>query len=129
MFGALLSGAVLTETIFFWPGIGRYSTFAISSLDYASIMGFTLLVAIIYVFSEPLRGYTVCVSRSAHQVRVTIMAAVETVTITPMKRKGKIGQWLENNESRINDLRYSVKLFFKSPLAVLGLVIVLLFIS
>lgn len=52
MFGALLSGAVLTETIFFWPGIGRYSTYAISSLDYASIMGFTLLVAIIYVFSN-----------------------------------------------------------------------------
>lgn len=52
MFGALLSGAVLTETIFYWPGIGRYSTFAISSLDYASIMGFTLLVAVIYVFSN-----------------------------------------------------------------------------
>ncbi len=52
MFGGLLSGAVLTETIFYWPGIGRYSTRAISSLDYASIMGFTLLVAIIYVFSN-----------------------------------------------------------------------------
>jgi peptide/nickel transport system permease protein len=52
MFGGLLSGAVLTETIFYWPGIGRYSTFAISSLDYASIMGFTLLVAIIYVLSN-----------------------------------------------------------------------------
>ncbi len=52
MFGALLSGAVLTETIFYWPGIGRYSTYAISSLDYASIMGFTLLVAVIYVFSN-----------------------------------------------------------------------------
>lgn len=49
MFGGLLTGAVLTETIFYWPGIGRYSTYAISSLDYASIMGFTLLVAIIYV--------------------------------------------------------------------------------
>lgn len=59
---------------------------------------------------------------------MTIMAAVETVTITQMKRKGKIGQWLENNESRIHDLQYSVKLFFKSPLAVLGLIIVVLFI-
>lgn len=52
MFGGLLSGAVLTETIFYWPGIGKYSTFAISSLDYASIMGFTLLVAIIYVLTN-----------------------------------------------------------------------------
>lgn len=52
MFGSLLSGAVLTETIFFWPGIGRYSTSAISSLDYPSIMGVTLLIAIIYVLSN-----------------------------------------------------------------------------
>jgi peptide/nickel transport system permease protein len=52
MFGGLLSGAVLTETIFFWPGIGRYSTSAISSMDYASIMGTTLLIAVIYVLSN-----------------------------------------------------------------------------
>jgi peptide/nickel transport system permease protein len=52
MFGGLLSGAVLTETIFFWPGIGRYSTAAISSLDYPAIMGFTLIVAVIYVLSN-----------------------------------------------------------------------------
>jgi peptide/nickel transport system permease protein len=52
MFGSLLSGAVLTETIFFWPGIGRYSTSAIRSLDYASIMGTTLLIAIIYILSN-----------------------------------------------------------------------------
>jgi peptide/nickel transport system permease protein len=52
LFGGLLSGAVLTETIFFWPGVGRYSTSAISSLDYPSIMGVTLLIAIIYVLSN-----------------------------------------------------------------------------
>jgi len=52
LFGSLLSGAVLTETIFFWPGIGRYSTSAISSLDYPSIMGVTLMIAIIYVLSN-----------------------------------------------------------------------------
>ncbi len=52
MFGGLLSGAVLTETIFFWPGIGRYSTSAIAAIDYPSIMGFVLLVALIYVLSN-----------------------------------------------------------------------------
>lgn len=51
-FGGLLSGAVLTETIFMWPGIGRYSVRAISSTDFASIMGFTLLVVVIYVFTN-----------------------------------------------------------------------------
>jgi len=57
------------------------------------------------------------------------MAMAETVTITRPKQKGKIGKWLETNESRIHDLRYSARLFFKSPLAVLGLVIVVLFVT
>jgi peptide/nickel transport system permease protein len=48
-FGALLGGAVLTETIFNWPGLGRWSAQAISSLDTPSILGFVLLTAIIYV--------------------------------------------------------------------------------
>lgn len=48
-FGALLTGAVLTETIFMWPGIGRYSVRAISSNDFPSIMGFTMIVVLVYV--------------------------------------------------------------------------------
>jgi peptide/nickel transport system permease protein len=51
-FGALLAGAVLTESIFNWPGLGRWSAQAILSLDWNSIMGFTLLVAIIYVLGN-----------------------------------------------------------------------------
>jgi peptide/nickel transport system permease protein len=48
-FGGLLSGAVLTETVFAWPGVGRWSTQAILTADMGGIMGFTLLIAIIYV--------------------------------------------------------------------------------
>lgn len=51
-YGGLLSGAVLTETIFMWPGIGRYSVRAISSTDFPSIMGFTLLVVILFVLTN-----------------------------------------------------------------------------
>ncbi len=51
-FGALLSGAVMTETIFSWPGIGRFSVNAIAGTDFASIMGFAILVVIIYVLSN-----------------------------------------------------------------------------
>ncbi len=51
-FGGLLSGAVLTETIFSWPGLGRYSTQAILNSDFASIMGFTLLVVLAYVIAN-----------------------------------------------------------------------------
>jgi ABC-type dipeptide/oligopeptide/nickel transport system permease component len=48
-FGGLMTGAVLTETIFNWPGIGRWATRAILNSDMAAINGFTLLVAIIFV--------------------------------------------------------------------------------
>jgi peptide/nickel transport system permease protein len=51
-FGGLLGGAVLTETIFSWPGLGQWSTRAIVTNDPAAIMGFSLLVAIIYVLSN-----------------------------------------------------------------------------
>ncbi len=47
-FGSLLSGAVLTETIFSWPGLGRYATFSAMSLDFPAVMGVTLLAAVIY---------------------------------------------------------------------------------
>jgi ABC-type dipeptide/oligopeptide/nickel transport system permease component len=40
---------VLTETIFNWQGLGRWSTSAITSNDIAAIMGFTLLAAIVVV--------------------------------------------------------------------------------
>jgi len=47
-FGSLLSGAVLTETIFSWPGLGRYATASAISLDFPAVMGVTLLAAVIY---------------------------------------------------------------------------------
>src|SRR5690606_40268976 len=47
-FGSLLSGAVLTETIFNWPGLGRYATTSVTSLDFPAVMGVALAAAIIY---------------------------------------------------------------------------------
>jgi peptide/nickel transport system permease protein len=47
-FGSLLSGAVLTETIFAWPGLGRYATASAVSLDFPAVMGVTLVVAVVY---------------------------------------------------------------------------------
>ena len=49
MFGGLLAGATLTETIFAWPGLGKWATEAILTTDIATVMGFTLVVAVIYV--------------------------------------------------------------------------------
>jgi len=48
VFGSLLSGAVLTETIFGWPGLGRYATASVTSLDLPAVMGVTLVAAVVY---------------------------------------------------------------------------------
>lgn len=45
----LLTGAVMTETIFSWPGIGRYTFRSAAALDFPAIMGITLVVAITYL--------------------------------------------------------------------------------
>lgn len=47
--GLLLSGAVLTETVFAWPGIGLAVAQAISNRDFAVLQGGILLIAVIFV--------------------------------------------------------------------------------
>jgi ABC-type dipeptide/oligopeptide/nickel transport system permease component len=48
-FGALLAGAIVTETIFSWPGVGRLTISAISNRDYALVQGCILAVGLTYV--------------------------------------------------------------------------------
>jgi peptide/nickel transport system permease protein len=50
--GGLLAGAVLTETIFAWPGIGKWVYDAILARDYPIVQGGTLLIALLYVFAN-----------------------------------------------------------------------------
>ncbi|MBI3457662.1 MAG: ABC transporter permease [Candidatus Rokubacteria bacterium] len=47
--GSLLAGAILTETIFSWPGIGRWVYEAIESRDYAIVQWATLFIAVLVV--------------------------------------------------------------------------------
>ncbi|MBC7261926.1 MAG: ABC transporter permease, partial [Chloroflexi bacterium] len=49
-FAGLMTGAIMTETIFAWPGIGRYAVEAAVNLDYPAVLGTTLLIAVIYIF-------------------------------------------------------------------------------
>jgi ABC-type dipeptide/oligopeptide/nickel transport system permease component len=48
-FGAVLTGAVITETIFAWPGVGRLLVQSISFRDYPLVQGCILLIAVTYV--------------------------------------------------------------------------------
>jgi len=49
LYGNLLAGAVLTESIFAWPGLGRYVYRASTSQDFPAIMGVSMLIALIFV--------------------------------------------------------------------------------
>jgi peptide/nickel transport system permease protein len=48
-FGALLAGAIVTEKIFSWPGLGRLTVDAISNRDYALVQGCLLAIGLTYV--------------------------------------------------------------------------------
>jgi peptide/nickel transport system permease protein len=48
-FGDILAGTVLTETIFSWPGIGRYAYQSAVTLDFPAIMGVSLLIAAVFI--------------------------------------------------------------------------------
>lgn len=48
-FGSLLAGAIVTETIFSWPGLGRLTITSISNRDYAVVQGCTLVIGLTYL--------------------------------------------------------------------------------
>jgi peptide/nickel transport system permease protein len=49
-FSSLLAGAVLTETIFSWPGIGQFAVRMALKVDYPGLLGVTLFVSVAYIF-------------------------------------------------------------------------------
>lgn len=49
-FGSLLTGAIITEQIFSWPGLGRLLITSISSRDYPQVQASILVIAITYIF-------------------------------------------------------------------------------
>lgn len=51
-FAFLLTGAVLTETIFSWPGVGSYAVESARALDYPAIMGVTMLGGAVFVLTN-----------------------------------------------------------------------------
>ena len=58
---ALVGGAVLTETVFAWPGIGRLAVGAVFERDYPVIMGVNLLVATVVIAANLVTDLAYCV--------------------------------------------------------------------
>lgn len=52
LLGQLMSGSVLAETVFNWPGIGFYAVQSIIFLDFNAIIGFTIVVSFAYVMAN-----------------------------------------------------------------------------
>jgi peptide/nickel transport system permease protein len=48
IYGSLLGGAVLTEVVFSWPGVGLYAVESITYLDYAGLQGFIIFYVVIF---------------------------------------------------------------------------------
>ena len=69
-FGAVLTGAVITETIFAWPGVGRLLIQSIGFRDYPLVQGCILLIAVTYVDGQPADRSGLRRARSAHPLRV-----------------------------------------------------------
>ncbi|HVG81041.1 MAG TPA: ABC transporter permease [Methylomirabilota bacterium] len=51
-FAYLITGAVLTETVFAWPGIGSYAVASARALDYPAIMGVTLIAGLAFILAN-----------------------------------------------------------------------------
>lgn len=52
LFGGLLAGAVIVETVFAWPGIGRYIVFGITGKDFPVVQGGVLFIALVFVIAN-----------------------------------------------------------------------------
>ena len=48
-FGYLLGGAIITETIFAWPGLGRWLLLSVQARDFRAVQGGVMLVALVFV--------------------------------------------------------------------------------
>jgi peptide/nickel transport system permease protein len=51
-FGELLTGSILVETVFNWPGLGLYTVKSIVGLDFPGVIGVSLLITLIYVIAN-----------------------------------------------------------------------------
>ena len=82
--GALLAGAVLTESVFAFNGIGSYLFDAISSLDFAVLQGFILFIAVVYALVN------LVVDLRLRRHRSPAASAMRRPTMTALERQAAL---------------------------------------
>ena len=86
----LLTGAVMTETVFSWPGLGRYTFRSAEALDFPAIMGITLIVAITYLLINLADRPQLRAARSAGRAMTAFDQASATLAaFAPVRSKGQ----------------------------------------
>ncbi len=81
-YGGLLSGAVLTETIFAWPGLGRYAFQSAVTNDFPAIMGVTFVIGLMYTMVNFAVDLALRLARPADPVLLVATAsAARAVTV------------------------------------------------
>ena len=98
--GLLLSGAILTETIFSWPGVGNWLIHGVQSRDYPVVQGGILLIATIVISVNLIVDmlYGVINPRIRHALKPP-----RTPAVSPLRRRRSAiarrrsppGRWLE----------------------------------
>ena len=82
----LLTGAVMTETVFSWPGLGRYTFRSAVTLDFPAIMGITLIVAAIYRSGQLPGRHVLRPARSARGEEMTRHRAARAIALAARPR-------------------------------------------
>ena len=90
-FGAVLTGAVITETIFAWPGIGRLLIQSIGFRDYPLVQGCILLIAVTYVGVNLLTDLLVRLARSADPVSNDRCASARAIVLRASSLAALVG--------------------------------------
>lgn len=85
--GDLLYGAVLTETVFSWPGMGAYVVASIQALDFPAVMGFAVVAiaavigSLLSCFSGVLGGFSDAVIMRVMEIMLSIPSLVLTMAL------------------------------------------------
>ena len=88
-FGGLLSGAVVTESVFSWPGLGLYAFRSATSLDFPAIMGVGIVVATVYVLVNLAGRPRLRVARSRVSGWGTEIATLRQVPVQALTRDAR----------------------------------------
>ena len=80
----LVAGAIVTESIFAWPGMGRLFFNALGQFDFSLLMGYLMMVSVLVVLLQLVGRRRVRVARPAREVR---LGADDRKSRPPLRRR------------------------------------------